>query len=168
MGYMPHKSLLRPAMKFIPPQQLIWLWFWGPCSLLVTRRTRTRYCSPVCQQKFCPEFRRKQSQPFSKGYVKGQLLDNCSLISEGAREEESSTEPATMFKWRFLKCTRWYKNHRGSNPWKIYWATWEHNITKSLLRQRRDPTKFGSDRLCFSIAPMPRLVASVFSTPFKT
>lgn len=97
----PTKDYPEPAMKFTPPQQLIWLWFRGPWFLLVTHRIRTRYCSPEYQQKFCREFRRKQSQPFFKGYMKGQSLDNCSLTSEGAREEECITEPAMTFKWRF-------------------------------------------------------------------
>lgn len=160
---MPHKRLPRPAMKFIPPQHLIWLWFRGPCFLLVTHRMRPGYCSPVYQHKFCQEFRRKQSQPFSKWYTKGQLFDNRSSTTEGAREEKSNIEPARTFKWRFLNAPGGTKN-RGSNPSKIYWATWECNIIKSLLQ----PTKFGSDRLCFSTAPMPLMVASFFSAPFKT
>lgn len=99
--YMLHKSPPRRAMKFIPPQQLIWLSFQGLCFLVVTCRIRTRYCSPVYQQKFCHEFRRKQSQPVSKGYMKGQLLNNCSLTSKRPREEKSNTKPTITFKWRF-------------------------------------------------------------------
>lgn len=72
--------------------------------------------------------------------MKGQLFDCCNLTAEEARQEKSNRDPAMTFECRFQNapgiCT-WYKkmhqvqeNHRGSNPRKIYWATWEHNQTK--------------------------------------